>query len=210
VLPRLILISDAARVGEARFLAALEAAARAGLPAVLVREPELEEAAVERLVAAVRATLRAAGREDALVLVGRRPHLAARLGLDGVHLRGGEPHAIAAARELLGPGRLVGCSAHSLVDIEAAAQEGASHVFYSPIFGALSKQHPLPPVGLEGLRAACAGSSVPVYALGGVRPEHGGAVRRAGAVGAAMIGAVLDAADPGEAVVEFLRSFHAA
>lgn len=204
------LISDAARVGEATFLRALEAALEAGLRRVQVREPSFGPERLEAFARRVAEVARRGAREDVLVIVSRRADLVGRLGLAGVHVGGAAPAEVAAARSVVPPGALVGYSAHAVGEIEEAARCGADYATYSPIFGAISKRHALPSVGLEGLRDACARSPIPVYALGGILPEHAGEVRRAGAAGAAMIGGILGAPDPAAAVRRFFELWESA
>jgi thiamine-phosphate pyrophosphorylase len=213
-LPPLILISDAERVGEDRFLDACFAAFGAGLRAVLVREPGWGTERVRDLIRRVREGIPPAPRDPGdlplWLLVGRRPELAQEAGADGVHVGGGRPEEVARARSVVGPDPLVGYSAHAIAELVEVARQGADYAFFSPVFGALSKRHTLVSVGIEGLRRACVASSIPVYALGGVIPAHAGEIRRAGGAGAAMIGAILDASDPAAAVREYLRGWREA
>ena len=205
-LPPLMAISAAERLGREHFLDALSAAWEAGLPMLQIREPGL---AVESLRTLAEAVISAAppGRR---VLINRQPRLAAQLGVDGVHIGGGDPAAVRAAREVVGPDGLVGYSAHQERELDEAATAGADYVTFSPIFGALSKQHPLPSVGVSALARVCSWSPIPVYALGGVTPEHVDEVKRAGAVGIATIGAIWDADRPGDRVREFLSRWEQA
>ena len=177
---------------------------------VQVREPSWDEDGVRDLILRVRQAISESGQEAVRVLVNRRPALAAELRLDGVHVGGGRPSDVVLARSRVPSGSLVGYSAHSIPEIIEASRFGADYVTYSPIFGAISKDHPLPAVGVDGLREACRISPVPVLALGGVTPDRAAEVRRAGAAGAAMIGAILDAADPGEATARFLEAWEQA
>ena len=194
-LPPLMLISDAQRVGMERFLEVLAAAWGAGLPLLQVREREPEPA--------LREILDLERPPGSKILINRRADLCVRYTLDGVHVGGGEPAEVQEVRKVVGD-RLLGYSAHREEEVFQAAQYGADYVSYSPVFGALSKQHPLAPVGEEGLRRLCAVSPIPVYALGAVTPERAAAVKRAGACGVAVIGAIVDAADPAQAVRDFL------
>jgi thiamine-phosphate pyrophosphorylase len=204
-LPPLFLISDVERLGEARFLHVLEEAIRSGLGMVQLREPSWGEDRVRALVASVRALLARENLRRPLLLVNRRPALALELALDGIHVGGGDPSEVARCRSVAGEELLVGYSAHSLREIGEAERAGADYVTYSPIFGAISKRHVLPAVGLEGLKEACVAATIPVFALGGITPQHALALRDAGAAGAAMMGSILDAPEPVEAVREFLR-----
>jgi thiamine monophosphate synthase len=49
-----------------------------------------------------------------------------------------------------------------------------------------SKRGWLEPIGAAGLERACASTDRPVWALGGLRPEHAAAMRQAGARGVAV------------------------
>ena len=200
-LPPLMLISDAQRVGMPRFLEVLAEAWSAGLPLLQVREPEAEEA-LDRILSLERPA-------GARILINRRADLCAPYSLDGVHVGGGRPERVKVARGIVGE-RLVGYSGHREEEVFEAARYGADYVTYSPVFGALSKEHALPVLGEDGLRKMCAVSPVPVVALGAVTPERAPAVRRAGAAGMAVIGSIIDAERPGEVVREFLKAWESA
>lgn len=68
-------------------------------------------------------------------------------------------------------------SCHSLDDVRRAR---AHFVVFGPVFSKAA-------VGLDSLRAACAASRVPVFALGGVTWENAAACLEAGAAGIAGI-----------------------
>jgi thiamine-phosphate pyrophosphorylase len=119
------------------------------------------------------------------VLVSDRVDLALAVGAAGVNL----PEAglgVADARTLLGPGPLVGRSAHSLEGVGAAAADGADFVLLGPIFP--TPTHPgSPGLGLEMLAHAAAASPIPVLAIGGVDREGARLCLEAGAAGYAAI-----------------------
>ena len=70
--------------------------------------------------------------------------------------------------------------------------EGADAVLLSPI---LASRKGAPALGPAAISAACAGSSVPIYALGGLSADSAASCIAAGAAGVAVIGAWL-ATDP--------------
>ena len=209
-LPPLCLVSDAERVGEERFLDALAGAAAGGLRWVLIREPRWSAERARDLAERARDALRAgSGGEPCFVVIARRPVLAFSLEAEGVHVPGPELSRIILARAIVGPERLVGYSAHIPREATEARSLGADYIFYSPVFRPLSKTSSLRPVGLDGLEEACRTSSIPVFALGGILPEHAAELRRRGAAGAAMIGGLLDVPDPREAASLFLEGWGA-
>jgi len=177
---------------------------------IQVREPAWSDQRVRDLILRLRESLTDGARSGVEILVNGRWNLARDLELAGVHLGRSQPKDVGSVKLRLGSKFLVGYSAHSLDGVLECAAESADYVSFSPIFGAISKRHPLPPVGLAALETACGRSSIPVYALGGIRPEHAADVRRSGAAGAMSIGSILDVEDPGAAVERFLASWDAA
>jgi len=129
---------------------------------------------------------RARGR-GATFLVNDRPDVARAVDADGVHL-GQDDLPVAAARHILGPGRLIGLSTHDLAQLRAAEAEGADYVAVGP------------PRGLELVQAARAASSLPIVAIGGITLATAPAVRAAGADSVAMIAALVRAPDVEAAV----------
>lgn len=125
-------------------------------------------------------------------------------GAHGVHLpRGGDP---AAARQRLGPAALIGVSAHSLEEARDAEQAGADYVTLSPIFSSESKPGYGPALGVDGLAYVVANVSIPLVALGGVTENNIADCFQAGAAGAAVMGTVMRAHDPGAAVFTLLKA----
>lgn len=140
---------------------------------------------------------------SALLIVNDRPDVARLAGAGGVHL-GQEDLPVAAAREVLGAGALVGVSTHSDAEIDAALAAGADYIGFGPIFATATKaatapgSSPLPaPHGIEGLaRAVARAGRVPVVAIGGVTAANAAELSRAGAACAAAIGELCGAPDP--------------
>jgi thiamine-phosphate pyrophosphorylase len=175
--------------------------------AVLVR---MKGAPLDEVSARCRALLPVVRRAGARLLVHTHVPLVARLSLDGVHLPDA-PRAGAArveeARLALPPGALVGVSCHRAADVDDDA-EGADYAFLSPVFAPLSKPTDVrPPLGEAALASACRRHRTPMVALGGIDTAARCAlVRRAGAVGAAVLGAVMAARDPTRAVAPLLAA----
>ncbi|HUE19497.1 MAG TPA: thiamine phosphate synthase [Stellaceae bacterium] len=115
-------------------------------------------------------------------------------GAAGVHLPAGGDAA--AARQLLGPGALIGISAHSENEVSRAAGAGADYVTISPIFVSHSKLGYGPVLGLAELGRITRRATLPLIALGGIGPAQVAACLQAGAAGVAVLGGVMAAADP--------------
>lgn len=120
------------------------------------------------------------------VLVSSRVDLALATHAAGVHLPERDI-PVAAARRLLGEGRLLGRSVHSLEAARQAAEEGADYLVFGPVFE--SESHPgQKPEGLRSLRELVEAVPIPILAIGGVDAARAGECREAGAAGFAAIG----------------------
>lgn len=126
-----------------------------------------------------------------LCIVNDRVDMAIAIGADGVHLGQDDMH-VAAARRLLGCGKIIGLSTHSIEQLEAALREEIDYAAIGPIFATSTKSDHEPVIGLKTLlNAAQTSGNVPLVAIGGLTAENLPAIFEAGASSAAMIGAIL-------------------
>jgi thiamine-phosphate pyrophosphorylase len=125
----------------------------------------------------------------------------AAVGADGVHLPSATGPETARARL---PERLIGVSAHSAAEAASLLRAGADYVTVSPVFLTASKPGYGPALGLDGLSRIVAEASGPVIALGGITAENAASCIAAGAIGVAVMGEIMRAADP-RGTVEAIR-----
>ncbi|MCZ6634057.1 MAG: thiamine phosphate synthase [bacterium] len=131
----------------------------------------------------------------AILIVNDRVDVAIAANVDGVHL-GQEDFPIEKARDLLGPDKVIGATAKTVVQIQQAVSEGADYVGFGPIYATGSKADAGDAKGLDGLSAMVQAVSVPVVAIGGIGLETAQDVMAAGAFGIALISAVCCEDDP--------------
>ena len=183
----LTLVTDRRRCSSDRGLPGLaEAAARAGVDLIQVREKDLEGGALRTLVAAVVAVTRGTA---ACVLVNGRPDVAVAAGAQGVQLPENGLPVDSVKRSF--PDLVVGASRHSVEAVKQAEAEGADFVIFGPIWATPGKEEQA--VGLEALARAASGVQIPVHAIGGIEPANARRVVDAGAAGLAAIRPFLDA-----------------
>jgi thiamine-phosphate pyrophosphorylase len=164
------------------------AAVEGGARYVVLREKDLPRDERAALAEALRAVLAPVG--GRLIVAGPDP-----LGGDAVHLAAADPATRAG---------LVGRSCHHAEDLTTLSNE--DYITLSPVFPSPSKPGYGPPLGVDGLARLCAGTTRPVFALGGVTgPEEAAACVAAGAYGVAVMGAVMRAADPAATVAALAR-----
>jgi thiamine-phosphate pyrophosphorylase len=117
----------------------------------------------------------------------------------GIHLPA--QGSVAEARRVLGPGVLVGISAHSVEDVAAAVGAGADYATLSPIFPTSSKPGYGPALGLDVLHCV---TQIPLLALGGVDAGNAASCIAAGAAGVAVMGEAMRARDPRGVMADLL------
>lgn len=139
----------------------------------------------------------------ATFIVNDRLDLALASEADGVHL-GQEDLPAKAARRLLGKGRLLGISTHSLEQALKAQEDGADYIGVGPIFRTGTKETGYTPLGPSLIREVRRQVSIPILAIGGITLENVSEVITAGADGAAVISAVVGAPDIREATRHFM------
>jgi thiamine-phosphate pyrophosphorylase len=86
---------------------------------------------------------------------------------------------------------MMGRSCHNSAEVVRAANEGCDYIFVSPVYETASKPGYGPALGPVGLAALSVHAPMPVFALGGVLPEHVAECRKSGAYGVAVMGPVL-------------------
>jgi len=194
------LITDRAQTNGRPLLEVVDAALQGGIRAVQLRERDLSTRGLLGLAEQLRALTRRAG---AALLINDRIDVALACDADGVHLPGNS-FAVADARAVLGPQRLIGVSTHAAAEAAAAAQSGADYVLLGPIYDTPSKRAYGAPLGVAALAEARSLTRLPLFAIGGIDPDT---VRQLSADGIAVIRAIMSAVDPQRAAQALLESF---
>lgn len=170
--------------------------------AIQLREKDLTGRELLALARELRSICTAHG---ARLLINDRVDVALACNADGVHLPA-DSFSVRDARELLGKSKLIGCSTHSIAEVEAANRAGADFVVFGPVYDPISKGAYRTAMGFEALRAACEVSDTPVYALGGITAERIAELGDCEVAGVAGIGSIFGATSPGAATRALLRA----
>jgi thiamine-phosphate pyrophosphorylase len=126
--------------------------------------------------------------------VNDRVDLAIRTGVHGLHIGQGDGDP-AIIRARIGADMLLGLSVEA-EDHLAHIPAGIDYLGVGPVRATPSKADHAPPIGFDGLARIIAGTSLPCYAIGGLKPDDAASVKAAGAIGMAVVSAVTRAADP--------------
>lgn len=134
--------------------------------------------------------------------------LALEIGADGAHL-GRDDGPAAAARQALGPDRLLGVTCYDEFERAQVAQaEGADYVAFGAMFPSATKPGAVR-APRDLLTRAARELRVPVAAIGGITLETAGSLVDAGASLLAVVGDVFADADPGRRAAGYARLFAA-
>jgi len=123
---------------------------------------------------------------DGRVVVNDRVDVALLAGAAGVHL-GQTDLPPVAARQILGPGRIIGFSTHDLEQAVEADSLPVDYIAVGPVFETSTKDNPDPVVGVEKLAIICRAVKKPVVAIGGITLDNAKAALSAGATSVAVI-----------------------
>lgn len=197
---RLYAVTDRAwAADEDALMAQIEAAIDGGAAMVQLREKHLDEDAflkeAERFVALCR-------RRGVISIINDNVEIAARTGAGGVHV-GQQDLEAGRVRELLGPDKLIGVSAHSVEEALRAQAAGADYLGTGAAFVTGTKTD-AKPISRETIRAITAAVDIPVVAIGGITRDNILELKGCGLDGVAVVSALFAQPDVKAAAAEML------
>ena len=185
----------------------LDAVLGAGVDIVQLRQKGLEAQHELGFLEVFRA---ACDRHGALLAVNDRADVAYAAGADVLHL-GQDDLPVPVARQIIGPGPLVGLSSHAEAETSAAAAaDGVDYFCAGPVWPTPTKPGRSAP-GLPLLRyAAGLGTARPWFAIGGIGLDTLEEVLAAGARRVVVVRALTEAPDPAAAAAALAARLAAA
>jgi len=184
----------------------------------LVGYEQLAEVMVSRRIPFVQLRIKGVSRDEVLAVARRLrsiviapsrliinddPGVAAEVGADGVHL-GQDDMPFAEARAIVGPDAIIGLSTHDPGQTRAACALEPDYIGVGPVFPTPTKATPDPALGLDGMAAMLALTTVPAVVLGSIDHDNAADVLSAGATNLCAVRAVNQAADPADALDRML------
>ena len=200
---RLVVITDERLAEPLGLEHVLSQALEAGAPAIQLRAKDATAREVTAMARRLLPMVRSAG---ALFFVNDRLDVALATGADGVHL-GPDDLPVEEVRSAVPRDFIVGYSTDDPEEAARAEADGADYLGAGTVYPTTNKSDPGAVIGLSGLQRVVEAVSIPVVGIGGITPERAADVAGVGARGIAVIGAVMGAPDPGEAVRGLLRPF---
>jgi thiamine-phosphate pyrophosphorylase len=189
---------------------AVEESLKAGIKAVQLREKDLT---TRELLDVAYRMRELTTRYNAKLFINDRVDIAMCVDADGVHL-GQDSIPVSAVRKVLDNYAsrithhascfLIGVSTHNLDEALTAEREGADFITFGPIYRTPSKLKYGEPVGIEALRMVLEKVAIPVFGIGGIKPNNAKEVINAGAYGVALISGILSETDVRSASMKYL------
>jgi 8-oxo-dGTP diphosphatase len=178
-LPPLYAISNVQELGENEFMRRLEAALHKGFRLVQLREKNYSREALRELALKMLPLMR---QHDARLIINADIELVKEIGADGVQLTGVQ---LAELRERPAV-EWCAASCHNAAELRRAEQLGCDFALLSPVLA--TQSHPgTPHLGWEKFAVIAAGSSIPVYGLGGLAHDDLQPAWQHGAHGIALL-----------------------
>lgn len=187
---RLYAVTDRSWLGQQTLYEQVEAALRGGATIVQLREKTLEHAAVEK---EARSLLPLCRRYRVPFLLDDDVELAAFVGADGVHI-GQSDMELARARAVLGENKIIGVTAKTAAQAQAAQEGGADYLGSGAVFGSATKKDAVS-MPHERLEEICRSVTIPVVAIGGITADNITQLRGRGMAGFAVVSGIFSCAD---------------
>jgi thiamine-phosphate pyrophosphorylase len=195
---RLYVLIDG-RSSEAEFERLANSLVEAGVHVLQLRDKRLAD---RELAARARLLRRLTRNSSTICIINDRPDIALLSDADGVHV-GQEELSVKEARTIVGPGKLVGVSTHSIEQARQAVLDGADYLGCGPTFPSQTKSFENYP-GPAFLRQVAEEISLPAFAIGGIDLDRVALVHQAGFRRIAVSQSIVESEEPGHEAKAFL------
>ena len=187
---RLYAVTDRAWVGRQTLSEQIEDALRGGVTLVQLREKNL---AKEEFVAEAKAVLALCRQYGVPLIINDRLDVALESGADGVHV-GIEDAPVSEIRRQTGPDFIIGATAKTVAQAQAAQAAGADYLGVGAVFPSPTKRKAIG-MASDQLVEICGSVSSPAVAIGGITAENAPSLKGCGMAGIAVVSAIFGASD---------------
>lgn len=190
-------VTDSGWVGRQTLYEQIEDALAGGATMIQLREKALADDAFTEEAIQVKEICR---RYQAPLIINDNLEVALKSGADGVHV-GIEDTPVAQIRRKVGDNFIIGATAKTIAQAQAAEAAGADYLGVGAVFPSPTKKNAIR-ITAEDLRKICQAVSIPAVAIGGIDLENMAALKGGGMDGIAVVSAVFGAADVKKAAQE--------
>ncbi len=198
---RLYAVTDRSWVGRQTLLEQIEAALQGGVTLVQLREKALTEA---EFLEEARQVKTLCQRYQVPLIINDNVDVALKSGADGVHV-GMEDAPVAEVRKRVGPDFIIGATAKTVQQAQAAQAAGADYMGVGAVYPSPTKQTALG-ITQEQLKEICAAVSLPAVAIGGITAPRVAELQGSGVQGVAVVSALFAPEDIQAAAQDLRRA----
>ncbi len=191
---RLYAVTDRTWVGKMTFLEQIEAALKNGVTMLQLREKSISEDAFAAEALPVKKLCR---QYNVPLIINDSVNVAVKIGADGVHV-GMEDQPVADIRRQMGKDFIIGATAKTVEQAQAAQRAGASYLGVGAIFPSPTKKNAIR-ITKEQLQEITVAVSIPCVAIGGITPDNILELQGSGIAGVAVVSAIFAAENIGAA-----------
>ncbi len=181
-------VTDRSFVGRQSLYEQIEEALKGGATLVQLREKRLPQ---EEFLREAREVCALCHRYQVPLIVNDNVEVALKCGADGVHV-GVEDTPVAELRERVPADFIIGATAKTVAQAQAAERAGADYLGVGAVFPSPTKQNAIR-ITREQLQEICASVSIPAVAIGGISLENVDMLRGGGMAGIAVVSAIFGA-----------------
>ena len=197
---RLYLVTNRYQDSVESFLAKIERACRSGVTIVQLREKNLTTNQYYQLAKQVKEITDA---YQVPLIIDDRLDVCLAVDAAGLHI-GDDELPVSVARQVLGPGKILGVTAKTVKRALEAEEGGADYLGTGAIFPTTTKEN-APITLISTLKTICQRVAIPVVAIGGLTSENIDQLAATGIAGVAVVRDLMQAADIEAKTQAFLR-----
>ena len=183
-------VTDRAWVGRQTLYEQVEDALKGGATIVQLREKDLDE---ESFLQEAKQLVTLCHSYNVPLIINDNVRIALESGADGVHV-GIEDAPVAQIRKEMPPEFIIGATAKTVAQAQAAEHAGADYLGVGAVFPSPTKQTAIR-ITNEQLKEICASVNIPAVAIGGISYENVDGLAGGGMDGVAVVSAIFGAED---------------
>ena len=188
---RLYLVTDAEICPRENLLDVCEKAIDGGVSIIQLREKDISSREFYNEAAALKTLCTA---KNVPLIINDRLDIALAVDADGIHI-GQSDMPLAAARRILGSGKIIGVSAGNVSEALDAEHGGADYLGVGAVFPTGTKKD-AENIGIDMLKQVTAAASIPIVGIGGINHENINLLRGSGIDGVAVVSCIMGSKDP--------------
>lgn len=197
---RLYAVTDRHWTGEKTLYEQVRDVLMGGATCLQLREKDLDEASFYEEAKNIKELCRLF---DVPFIINDNVMLAKEIDADGVHV-GQDDMACVKAREILGPDKIIGVSAHTIEEARIAKEQGADYLGVGAIFPTSSKDD-AEVLGIERLKEMTDTVDLPMVAIGGISYDNCLLLKDTGIDGISVISALFGQKNIKQATIDLKK-----